>query len=136
MSPEFEPPQQSFLSWMLRALGYKYAWLLPLVSLVCLVLTWVVAFRARGATAGAALLLIVPVPLLIGLFAGIEHAIAALRVVATGVGSPRESQLAEGISATLVAPMVGLLLTAPGYVVATIGSLIRSFRNDTKGDRG
>ena len=136
MSPEVGPPQQSFLSWMLRALGYEYALLLPLAALVCFVLTLIVAIRGKGPMAGVALFLIVPVPFLIGLFAGIKHAILALNEIAVSAGSSEVSRTAEGISMARVAPLVGLMMMIPGYGVAAIGSLIRSVRTETAGGRG
>jgi hypothetical protein len=136
MSPEAGPPQQSYLGWVLRALGYEYALILSLAALACLVLTLVVAFRGKGPMAGVALVLIVPVPFLIGVFAGIRHAILALNVIAVGGGPSEVSRLGEAISAALVAPLVGLVMTVPGYGVAAVGSLIRSFRNESSVDRG
>lgn len=136
MPPESGPPQRSFLSWVLQALGYEYALLLPLAALVCLVLTLVVAIRGKGPMAGVALVLIAPVPFLIGLFAGMRHTILALNAIAVGAGPSEVSRLAEAISSALVAPLVGLVMTAPGYGVASVGSLIRSFRTEPSGVRG
>jgi hypothetical protein len=136
MSPEAGPPQQSFLAWVLRALGYEYALLLLLAALVSLVLTLVVAIRGNGPMAGVALVLTVPVPFLIGLFVGIRYAILALNAIAVGAGPSDVSRLAEAISGALVAPLVGLVMTAPGYGVAAIGSLIWSFPNESSVGRG
>jgi hypothetical protein len=121
---------------MLQALGYEYALLLPLAALACFLLALVVVARGKGPMAAVALLLIVPAPFLIGLFAGVKYAIVALNEIAVGVGSSQESRLAAGISAALVAPLVGLLMTIPGYGIAVIGSLIRSFRTEAEGGRG
>jgi len=122
--------QQSFLSWILTALGFKYAILLPVSALVCFVLTLIVVVRGKGPMAGVALVLIIPVPLLIGVFAAIEGGISSYKVIATLATDPAPGQVAAVISTLLVAPMVGMLLMAPSYILATLGSLFRSFSAD------
>ena len=77
--------------------------------------------------AAAALILIVHVPLFIGVFAAVQGAIASYTVIAMSGASPKPSEVAAGISTALVAPLVGMLLTVPGYATATLGALIRSF---------
>jgi hypothetical protein len=132
MPPELGPVQQSFLSWMFTALGFKYAILLPVSALVSFVLTLIVVVRGKGPMAGVALVLIVPVPLLISVFAAIEGGISLYKVIATLPTDPAPGQGAAVISTLLVAPMVGMLLMAPSYILATLGSLIRSLSADSK----
>jgi hypothetical protein len=127
MQPDLGPMQQSFLSWILTALGFKYAILLPGSALVGFVLTLIIVVRGKGPMAGVALVLIVPVPLLIGLFEAIEGGISSFKVIATLAKDPAPGQVAAVISTVLVAPMVGMLLMAPSYILATLGSLFRSF---------
>jgi hypothetical protein len=56
MPPELGPaPAQSFLSWILVALGFKYAILLPASALLGFVLTLVIVARGKGPMAGVAL---------------------------------------------------------------------------------
>jgi hypothetical protein len=65
------PPKESLLSWMLHALGAKYVILLPVSALVGFVLTLIVVIRGKGPMAGVALMLIIPIPFLISLFASV-----------------------------------------------------------------
>jgi hypothetical protein len=132
MQPELEPVQPSFLTWVLTALGYKYAILLPASALVGLVLTLIVVVRGKGPLAGVALMLIVPVPFLIGVFAAIEGGIRSYMVIATLPTDPPPGQSAAIVSTLLVAPMVGIVLMAPSYALATLGSLFRSLSADRK----
>jgi hypothetical protein len=132
MQPELGPVQQSFLSWIFTALGFKYAILLPVSALVGLVLTLIVVVRGKGPMAGVALVLIIPAPLLIGVFAAIEGGISSYKVIATLPTDPAPGQGAAVISTLLVAPMVGMLLMAPTYILATLGSLFRSLSADPK----
>jgi hypothetical protein len=132
MQPELEPVQRSFLSWILTALGYKYTILLPLLGLIGFVLTLIIVIRGKGPMAGVALLLIIPAPLLLGVFAAIEGGIGAYQQIATLQKAPPSGHDAVVISNLLVAPMVGLLLMAPSYILAILGSLVRSFSADPK----
>jgi hypothetical protein len=132
MQPELGSVQQSFLSWIFTALGFKYAILLPVSALVVFVLTLIVVVRGKGPMAGVALMLIVPVPLLIGVLAAIEGGIRSYMVLATVPTDPTPGQSAAILSTLLVAPLVGMLLMAPSYVLATLGSFIRSLSADSR----
>jgi hypothetical protein len=133
MQPELAPVQRSFLSWMLTALGFKYAALLPLSALVGFVLTLIIVARGKGPMAAVALVFIVPVPFLIGVFAAIEGAVNAYMLIATLETAPPPSHFAAVISTVLVAPMVGMSLMAPSYILATLGSFFRSFSAGPEG---
>jgi hypothetical protein len=132
MQPELGPVPQSFLSWILTALGFKYAILLPVSALVGFVLTLIVVVRGKGPMVGVALGLIIPVPLLIGVFASIEGGIRAFQVIATLATGPSPGQVAVVISTLLVAPMIGMSLMAPSYVLAIFVALVRSFSANPK----
>jgi hypothetical protein len=132
MQPELGPVPQSFLSWVLTTLGFKYAILLPVSALLGFVLTLIVVVRGKGQMAGVALGLIVPVPLLIGVFAAIEGGIRSFEVIATVATAPPPGHIAAVISTLLVAPMVGMSLMAPSYILAILVSLVRSFSADPR----
>ena len=120
-----EHVQQSLLHWMFASLG-PYAILLPLAALLSLIFVLILVFRGKGPMAAASLILMVHVPLLIGIFAAIQVAIASYTVIAMSEATPKPAELAAGISTALVAPLVGMLLMVPSYVTAAIGSFIRS----------
>ena len=121
-----EPVQQSFLTWIFRSLGFPFVFVLPLAGLVCFLLVLMLVLRGKGPMAAASLILIVHVPLLIGLFAAIQGAIASYTVIAMSAVTPKPSEVADGISTALVGPLVGMMLMVPGYATAALGSLIRS----------
>ncbi len=125
MPPGAEPVPQNFVSFMCTSLGACYGILLPLAGLVCFLLSLVVVIRGKGPMAGAALILIVHVPLLIGVFAAIHGAISSCMIIATSVASPKPSVIADAASLVLVAPMVAMFLMAPSYMVAATGAFIR-----------
>jgi hypothetical protein len=127
--PEAEPGSQSYLSWMLTALG-PYGILLPLAGLICFLLALILVLRGKGPMAAAGLILIVHVPLLIGVFAAIQGAIESYTIIASCATTPKPSVLAAGISTGLSAPLVGMLLMVPGYATAALGALIRSLGTD------
>ena len=130
-----EPVQQSLLNWMVAALGIPYIILLPLAGLLCFLLALIVVFRGNGPMSAPALILIVHIPLLIGVFAAIQGAITSYTVIAMSDATPRPSAVAEGISAALVAPIVGMLLMVPGYATATCGAFIRCLGANSEGNK-
>ena len=129
-----DPVPQSLLIWAYNSLGMMYAILLPIAGLVSFVLASVVVFRGKGAMSAAALILIVHTPLLIGLFAALQGAIASYTMIANAPTTPKPSEIAGGISTALVAPMFGMLLMIPGYAIAAIGSFVRSLSGSSIGD--
>jgi hypothetical protein len=131
MQPELGPVRHSFLSWIFAALGFKYVILLTVSASLAFVLTLIVVVRGRGPMAGVALMLIIPLPLLIGIFAAIEGGVSSCNEIAV-VADPAPGRVAEAISIMLVAPMVGMLLMAPTYILAALGSLFRSLSADPK----
>ena len=135
MSPDAEPVRQSFLSWTITALGFPYLMLLPLAGLLCFLLALVVVLRGKGPMAAAALILIVPVPLLIGVFAAIQGGISSYTVIAASATTPKPSEVALGVSTALIAPLVGMLLMIPGYTIAALGAFIRALAAKTDNDK-
>lgn len=136
--PEDAPANISYLQWMYQSLGIPYAFLLPLVGLICFFLTLIIVLRGKGPMSVAALILVVHIPLLLGIFAGMQGMIASYQIAAMSQATPQPAQLAEGTSTALIAPMVGMLLVAPSYAMAAIGAIIRSFTGnaDPKGLKG
>jgi hypothetical protein len=116
--------QQSFLGWTISALGV-YMLILPVVALLCVVLILLVLIRGKGAMAAATLILVPPIPMLVGIFAAVQGLLTSYTVIAAA-GSPRPADVAVGVSTSLVAPLAAMLLTAPIYAVAVVGALVRS----------
>ncbi len=75
---------------------------------------------------------IVAVPFLIGLFGMFDGIIASFLVMATSTGEPKLSQIAMGIGTSIVAPLVGMFLMIPSYLLATAGLTFRALKNDPK----
>lgn len=129
---EADPAQapQSLLVWILAALGWRYTLLLPLAGLVAFVLVLLLVLRGRGWAAGAATVLVVPLPFLVGILGTIDGAIGVYMMLASLDVTPKPSVEAEAISTSLVAAFVGMLLMVPSYGVAVVGLLVRSFGDD------
>jgi hypothetical protein len=60
----------------------------------------------------------------------LQGGIGAYRTITTLEKTRPPGHFAAVISTLLVAPMVGMLLMAPSYILAILGSLIRSFSAD------
>ncbi len=132
---EAEPVRQSLLTWIYNALGIPYVILLPLAAFLCFVFALIIVLRGKGPMAGASLILVVHIPLLVGVFAAIQGGIASYAVIAMSSGTPKPSEVAAGISTALVAPLVGMLLMIPGYATAVLGSFIRSLVDNPHGSK-
>ncbi len=124
--PVAAPVQQTMLQWFLVSLGFRYAMLLSLAGLLSFVLALFIVLRGKGPLAGSALMLIVHVPLLIGVYAAIDGLMRVYLVIAGSDVTVKASEVANGYSTALVAPLVGMALMVPGYAIAALGSLIRS----------
>ena len=126
MQGDAEPVRQSLLEWYVTALGPKYIFLLGLAGLAAFVLTWLVVLRGKGPLAGASLVFIVAMPFFIGLFGAIDGYLAVNLVIASSVLQPKPSELAQGTALSLAAPMTGMFLMAPSYLVAMFGLTVHA----------
>ena len=116
---------EPFLSWMIRSTGL-FGMLIPPLAIVCFVLTLLIAIRGKGSRAGIALVLIIPLPVLLGFFCLVYAGIQSLQVIFHSTVPPKSSELGDAISTALVAPMMGLLLSLPSYLVGSAAMFVRS----------
>jgi hypothetical protein len=128
---EFEgPPRQlSMLSWIFMALGWRYTLALPLAGLAAFILALMIVIRG-GTYSGSALLFVVPIPLLVGMFGLFDGMFASFSVLAFAESSPKPWEVAAGFSTALVAPFVGMIFMTPAYLVATGGLFMRTLAGD------
>ena len=131
MSDEFDPAPQSLVTWAMMALG-PYGVLLAAAGMVSFIVSLMVVIRGRGPMASAALVLIVPLPLLIGVFGAWHGACSSFATIGMSGADLKNSELAAAISDILVRPIAGTLLMIPGYLIAAGGSFIRSMLSETK----
>lgn len=123
----------SFPAWVVGALGWKYTFLLAVAGVLAFVLTLNIVRRGKGQFTTAALFLIVPLPLFVGLAGAVESTIDSLNGLHSSDDSlPRLSTCAGVIVFTLFPTLVGLYLTAPSYLVAMFGLYSRSMQGDAE----
>ena len=120
---------QSQLQFYYSALGLRYLVLLLLAAVIGFVVTLIVVIRGRGHLATAALLLAVLLPLLVGVEATVDGAMAASEVIAASGATPKPSEIARAVSMSLASLKVAMSLTAPIIIMAVVGSLLRSLTN-------
>ena len=125
-------PSENFLAWLISALGWRYVLLLPASALLSFVLTAVLVVAGKGRTTGAALAFIVAIPFLIGLFGMFDGLMASFMVIARSSVSPKPSEYAQGISMSIVTPLIGMLLMVPSYLLATVGLSVKALQSDPK----
>lgn len=117
---------ESLAMWIVRSMGVVGVLVLG-AGAFCFVVTLLVTIRGQGPFACAALVLLVPIPFLIGLFGMGKGIIASFQVIAFASVDVKASEICTGISEALVTPMLGLVVMVPSYLVGTLGSIIRSF---------
>lgn len=134
MEEDFEPPrrQESYLAWLVRSLGWRYTLFLPLAAMLSCVLTGVLLLAGKGKSTGAAIAFVVAIPFLIGVFGMFDGLMSSFIVLSQSGTSPKPSEIAEGISTSIVTPLVGMFLMGPSYLLATVGLFIRSLKGDGK----
>jgi len=119
-------PAESLLMWFIDGLGLFYLAAIVGTAVFAGLLTLVVVLRGKGTMAAAALILIPPCPLWIGMYSATEGLLRALFVLQASETEPRLSELCAGASTALIGPAFGMLLMAPIYALAVFGSLLRS----------
>lgn len=133
MAEDYPPAQrQSFLIWLISSLGWRYTLLLPVSAIASLVLTAVLVIAGKGRATGAAMVFVVAIPFLVGLFGTFEGLMASFMVIAHSSSSPKPSVIAEGISTSIVTLPVAMFLMIPSYLLATAGLFVRSLQPDSK----
>jgi len=119
--------QQSFLVWMLTTPA-PYAPFMALISTLCFALTVWFVCRKQQSTENLAILLIAPIPLLIGIFAGIHGAMLTLQMAsAAGETVVWSQDLKEGILLMVSGPLVGLLFIIPSVLAIAGSNVLRLF---------
>jgi len=124
--------EQSMLGWFFESLGIFYFLLLALAAISSFAMILILVIRGRGPLCGTAMVLIVPIPFLVGIFGGIDGLMRSYMVISAGSIAPHPNEAAAAISTSLVAPFVGMLLMVPGYLLATGGMLARSIMADSE----
>jgi hypothetical protein len=127
MSDDLPIPQTPMLVWYLNSLGVRYTLLLPFVTAISLMLIWNSTSRStalgEGSRLTASLILIVPLPAIVGLYSVVDGLLAGFSSD-LGCGTPSVAIYAEIWASSLVGLQVGLWLTLPGMLL-TIGMLCR-----------
>ena len=104
-APDFVPRNQSYLSWFLTSLGPETLGLLFAAMVVSLVLILLVAVRGRGPTVPAAIMLLIPLPLVVGGIAFVGSLVVALRNIeeqrgSLAIGRPLSHAVTSGLAST------------------------------------
>ena len=125
---EFAEPvrEMSYLAWMYNALGPFYFLGLPLLGLLAFAAALVVVIKNRRPADIALSVYFAAAPLLLGIFGVVHGMIASLQVIAVSAATPKPSEIAEGISTSLFAALVGLMCSFPAYGALAIGYLVRT----------
>jgi len=125
-------PRQSYIEFIINSLGWRYMFLLPLAALVSLTLILILVVRGKGSAVPAALVLLVPLPILVGILGVVDGMVASFQVIATSDIAPEPSAYAQGICMSLTTFLIGMLLAVPGYLLAIGATFVRSLLGDSR----
>ncbi|MGV3605374.1 MAG: hypothetical protein ACO1RA_03130 [Planctomycetaceae bacterium] len=128
MFPLLLAAQDSYLMWYIRTLGIKGILLLPFAAILSFAITLFLVSRRHGRLSGSALLLLVMLPILAGFYCMLESVIGML-IVFSRVGDDvtlKPSEVAEGISGSLLALHTGFTLSVPTILIALVGLVFRA----------
>jgi hypothetical protein len=121
-----EPVRDTISSLVFNALGYGYAFLLPTAALISFAAVLILIRRGKGPELSGALLLIVPLPVLVGVF-GTVHRLFQFNVLISNADTyPKPSEYAYVTAMCLVPLALGLLFALPSYLFAAIGLTMRA----------
>lgn len=135
MFPLLLAAQESYLMWYLRALGAKALLLLPVVAIFSFAITLYLVSRRHGRLSGSALLLLAMLPILAGFYCMLDSVIGTL-IVLSRVGDDvtlKPSEVAEGISGSLLALHTGITLSVPTILIALVGLVFRAASTEPSG---
>ena len=121
--------------WIRTALGGPYTVVVPLVGIVCFVLAGFTVTRGTGPMAAAALLLLCLIAPLIGVLVFLHKGIDSLYFVSQAGVPPKTSEIAEGVANAMSTLLVTLIIAAPTWAMATMGSFIKSQRHKSESRR-
>ena len=127
------PRQMSYLQFVFNSLGWRYTFLLPMAGLFAFVVILVLVLRGKGSALPVALMLVVPLPFLVGIVGVVDGLLASFQVIAMSDTTPKPSDLAQGIAMSLTTAWVGILLSIPGFLLAVGGTFVRSLIGDGGG---
>jgi len=135
-APDFaeEPPRrESMLLFSFNALGWRYTLAIPFFAFLAFVLALILVIRGRTWATGPATLMVVAMPMLVGVFAWIEGLMVGYLTFASSPVITRSNDLYAGYAASIVPPMVALLLSVPAYLVALVGLFLRAMTEQPTG---
>ena len=120
----------NYLIWFLRALGLRYALVLPLVTIFSLVMIWMLVWRGKSTHLTAALLLLIPLPLYVTCVGDIDSFVASMQVIAFSGASPLPQEWAAGGSIALGSILIGMWFALPGFLLAITLLVIRALTHE------
>jgi|GEM_PF-5949123 len=111
------PNDESLFGWIIEAIGLVRLIFLLVAAVVSLTLSLFALYRSKGTTAGALLLTLIPLPLVIAVLVCLNGMIAAASVIAASSTPIKPDELALGTSFAMATPLAGLSLTLPTYLI-------------------
>ncbi len=125
MQADLDRGSQSFLLWFIENLGLSGLFMIFL-GLAVFIGACVVVATSRRASAIAAYLVLLPLPMYIGILGILKGVIASLSVIALSEAQLKASEIAAALECSVLSIFVGLLVTLPTYLVLAVGLLLRA----------
>jgi hypothetical protein len=123
---DFAPARQSYLQWYLSSLGMPTLLLIVGVTLIAMVLVVLLFLRGRGPAVPAAILFVLPLPLIVGLICFLAGTIRYLNELAIADGLPVSYDL---LSYALVAMTQASSCFCPLLMLSLTFLMVLGFRS-------
>ena len=117
------PKPQSFTGWLIELAGV-YGPLMLAAEVIAIALILMLLKRGKGAFVESALNLVIPLPLVVSLFGLLQRGISMFYELSIS-DRPEPAGIPVTIFAMLVIAVFGLLISSPGYCLATMSSIRR-----------
>jgi hypothetical protein len=125
---EMAPPvHQSGLQWMLSVLGFDIA-LLLVAAAIAFAVVLVMLHRGKGPAMVGAILLVIPLPLYFALWRALGGVVVSGSAIAVAETAPKPHEVFGGIAEMALFMRMGLMLTIPSFLLATIGLAVRALQ--------
>lgn len=127
------PVPVSYAQWYVQTLTMNNLVLLLMAFFIAMAVILLLLVRGNR-FAGSAILLVVPLPLLVGLYGAVEVALSTAIVISRSPGPVNITMAdqANGIASMLLPVHSGLLLTVPVFLLALAGLLLRSVGDEPR----
>ena len=120
----------SRLEWLFTDLGLGAILLAAAILVSLAIVLWLVV-RGKGPAMVGVIMLVVPMPIYVALMCAISGLITLTSLLAMSDSQDKLGPFMMGIAEALVHIEIGVILTIPAFLLATIGLIVRALQRES-----